>query len=234
MSSTGGRTVEHTIFANRCSAGRQLAALLAGFRPQEPIILALPRGGVPVGYEVAHTLEAPLDVLVVRKILAPGRSGLVIGAVAPEVTVLDEETIALLDVPRPYIDETVERERRIAAWLRRSLRGDAPQPDVRGRTVIVVDDGLATGATALAALDVVRQAGAARAVVAAPVCAPEACNKLRARADDLVCVARPEDFRALACWYNDFTPVSDAEVRQILKLARLEREAHFHAAAVPT
>jgi len=168
-------TATPVVFANRCAAGRQLAALLAGYRSREPLVLTVSRGGVPVGYEVAHALGAPLDVLVA-----------------------------------------------------------APEPDVRGRVVVIVDDGIATGATALAAVDLVRQQGAARVVVAAPVCAAEACAKVRARADEVVCVAQPEDFGAVGWWYADFRRPGDADIRQLLKLARLEREARFQAPAVAT
>lgn len=167
--------VAPVVFANRCAAGRRLAALLAGYRSREPLILAVSRGGVPVGYEVAHALGAPLDVLVA-----------------------------------------------------------VPGPDVRGRVVVIVDDGIATGATALAAVDVARQQDAARVVVAAPVCAAEACAKVRVRADEVVCVAQPDDFGAVGCWYADFTQPGDAEIRQLLKLARLERETHFQASGIAT
>ena len=228
------RPVDHTIFANRCAAGRRLAAQLVEYRSREPVVLALPRGGVPVAYEVAHALEAPLGVLVVRKIAAPGQPTLVIGAVAPGASQVDEETAALVNVPREYIDACLERERSVAERLLRDFWGDAPQPSVHGRTAIIVDDGIVTGATARVAVEVVRGQDPARVVLAAPVCAPDAYDRVRACADEVVCLVRPQDFRALACWYADFTPVSDAQTRQILKLARLEREAGFHYAGVAT
>lgn len=222
---------EHTIFANRCAAGRQLAGRLASYRYQDPIVLALPRGGVPVAYEVAHSLDAPLGVLVVRKIVAPARPSLVIGAVTPGASYIDEETVALAGIPREYVDASLAREGRIAERLLRSLQEEGPQPDLKDRTAIVVDDGIVTGATALVAVHVVRQRLPARVVLAAPVCAPDAYEKLRTRADDVVYITRPDDFRVLASWYADFTPVRDADVRGVLKLARLERETHF--ASVP-
>jgi putative phosphoribosyl transferase len=219
---TGG---EHPIFANRCAAGRQLAARLASYRGQCPTVLALPRGGVPVAYEVAHALDAPLGVLVVRKIVAPGHPRLVIGAVAPGATYVDEETAALADIPREAIDAAVARERRVADQLLASLRGSASQPPVKDRTTIIVDDGIVTGATALVAAELIRAQGAAHVVVAAPVCMPAAYDKLRLRADEVVCITRPADSQVLACRYVDFMPVSEAEVRRLLTLARLERQA---------
>lgn len=218
---------EHTIFANRCAAGRQLARRLASYRHHDPIVLALPRGGVPVAYEVAHALEAPLGILVVRKIVAPARPSLVIGAVTHGASYIDEETVALAGIARDYVDASLAREGRIAERLLRSLQEDGPEPELKDCTAIVVDDGIVTGATALVAIEVVRQRRPARIVLAAPVCAPDAYEKLRTRADDVVYITRPDDFRVLAGWYADFTPVRDAEVRRLLKLARLEREARF-------
>ncbi|HEU5260461.1 MAG TPA: phosphoribosyltransferase family protein [Gemmatimonadales bacterium] len=234
MTSPATLPAEHTIFANRCAAGRRLAARLAEYRSRAPVVLALPRGGVPVAYEVAHALEAPLGVLVVRKIAAPGQPTLVIGAVAPGARHVDEETTALVNVPREYIDACLERERRVAERLLRDFWGASPQPPVHGRTAIIVDDGIVTGATARVALEVVRRQDPARVVLAAPVCAPDACDRVRACADEVVCLVRPQEFRALVSCYADFTRVGDAEIRQILKLARLEREARFHYAGVVT
>lgn len=217
------------VFANRCSAGRGLAALLTRYRTAAPVVLALPRGGVPVAYEVAHALAAPLRLLVVRKVVVPGRPPRVVGAVTAGAAYLDAETIALLGIPDAWVEAAVERERGMAARRLRELGGDSPL-ELEGRTALIVDDGIVTGASALAALSAVRARHAARAVVAAPVCAPGAGARVRAQADDLVCVSQPEDVRALACWYADFSPPSDAEIRRLLGLARLEREADFRCA----
>jgi putative phosphoribosyl transferase len=210
------------LFANRCDAGRRLAALLGHYRARHPLVLALPRGGLPVAFEVAHALDAPLDLLPVRKLGAPGRPELAIGAVAPGVVILDHETIALLGVPDRYVAEVREHE---TAVLER-LTGDHPPPDLEERTVILVDDGVATGSTALAAVDAARARGAAWIAVAAPVAAAEAVERLRAKADDVVCVATPDDFRAVGHWYADFSPTSDAEVRRLLELGRRRGSPH--------
>lgn len=215
------------VFANRCDAGRRLAARLAPQRAREPVVLGLPRGGVPVAYEVAHALGAPLDALPVRKLGAPGQPELAIGAVAPGVVVLEHDLIALIQVPAAYVAEVRERETARLAELDAALRGGQPFPDLRGRAVIVVDDGIATGATAVAAAEWARTRGAGWVIVAAPVCSPEAADRLRAVADDVCYVEAPRDFVAVGCWYADFTPTSDQEVRQVLKRADLEQQARF-------
>jgi predicted phosphoribosyltransferase len=215
------------IFANRCEAGRRLAPLLAPLGAREPVVLGLPRGGVPVAYEVAHVLGAPLDVLPVRKLGAPGQPELAIGAVAPGVVILEHDLIAQLGVPAAVVVEARERETALLFELDAALRGSRPLPDVRGRTVILVDDGIATGATAVAAAECARLRGAAWIGIAAPVCAPGAAPKLLAAADDLRYVEAPPGFVAVGNWYVDFTPTSDAEVRQVLKRAALEQQARY-------
>jgi len=218
-------------FANRCDAGRRLAAQLHPFETHRPIVLGLPRGGIPVAYEVAHALGAPLDLLMVRKLGAPGQPELAIGAVAPGIVVLDDETIALLRVPEDYVARVrVQETHALEDGLRR-FRGTRPFPDVAGRTVILVDDGIATGATALAAVDAVRAHGAARVVVAAPVAAPDAVTRLRAAADDVVVLETPPAFQAVGYWYSDFTATTDDEVRQMLRRAHREEDAHYHPPA---
>jgi predicted phosphoribosyltransferase len=219
------------IFANRCDAGRRLAQKLAAYRQDEPIVLALPRGGVPVGYEVAHALGVGLDVLVVRKLGAPGHAELAIGAVTADLVVLDDEIIGLLGVPQSYIDRAVEREQREAARRAELFRGDRPPLNVRGRTVILVDDGIATGSTMLAAVDAVRRLGAQRIVVATPVAPPDAVTRLRAQADEVVCVDTPADFPAVGVFYEDFGQTSDEEVCRLLKRGQLEQESHYRPAA---
>jgi putative phosphoribosyl transferase len=219
------------IFPNRTVAGRWLAAELEQYRPADPVVLALPRGGVPVAYEVAHALEAQLDVLVVRKLGAPGQPEFAIGAVAPGVVVLDEETLFLLSVPREYVARVVERERREVSRRAAAFRDPAWAVEVGGRTALIVDDGMATGSTMLAAADCVRKRGAARVAVAVPVASPDAVRRVRARADDVVCLESPAEFFAVGAWYEDFTQTSDEEVRLLLKRAWLEYEARFHGSA---
>jgi putative phosphoribosyl transferase len=186
---------------------------------------------VPVAYEVAHALEAQLDVLVVRKLGAPGQPEFAIGAVAPGVVVLDEETLFLLSVPREYVARVVERERREVSRRAAAFRDPAWAVEVGGRTALIVDDGMATGSTMLAAVDCVRKRGAARVVVAVPVASPDAVRRVRARADDVVCLESPAEFFAVGAWYEDFTQTSDEEVRLLLKRAWLEHEARFHGSA---
>jgi predicted phosphoribosyltransferase len=208
-------------FQDRRDAGRQLAALLTGYRDRHPFVIALPRGGVPVGYEIARALGAPLDVLPVRKIGAPGHREYGIGAIAPGgAFVLNMAAVNSLGVTRAEIEavvaeETAELERRM-----RLYRGDRPLPDLGGRTAILVDDGLATGMTALAAIRAVRQSHPERIVLAAPVCAPETAAELRAEVDDLVCVSLPDQFYAVGLWYRSFEQTTDEEVLALLRDAR--------------
>jgi predicted phosphoribosyltransferase len=206
-------------FADRAAAGRALAPpiarrLLGGARA---IVLALPRGGVPVAAQVADALEAPLDVLLVRKLGVPGHEELAFGALATGgVSVLNERVVEMAELQPDAMRavaarESVELERR-----ERRYRGDRPPVDVADATVVVVDDGLATGATMRAAVAALRRRGAARIVVAAPVGSPDACDRLAGEADAVVCLRRPRVFRAVGAWYEDFSEVSDAEVAALL------------------
>ena len=212
---------EETPFEDREDAGRQLAERLLPYRDENPIVLALPRGGVPVGYEIAHALKAPLDVFIARKLGAPGRRELGIGAVAQGgVRVLNEDTIRALGISEEYIEqvaaeETAEIERRL-----RLLRGDRPEPRVRGRTVILVDDGIATGVTAWAAIRALRRRAPRRLVLAVPVCAPQTAEAIRSEVDDLVCLKAPYNLMAIGFWYRDFEQVSDEEVIELLEDAQ--------------
>jgi putative phosphoribosyl transferase len=212
---------EETPFEDREDAGRQLAERLVRYRDENPMVLALPRGGVPVGYEIARALKAPLDVFIARKLGAPGRRELGIGAVAQGgVRVLNEHTIQALGIPEEYIEqvaaeETAEIERRL-----RLLRGDRPEPEVRGRTVILVDDGIATGVTAWAAIRALRRRVPQRLVLAVPVCAPQTAEAIRPEVDDLVCLKAPYNLMAIGFWYRDFEQVSDEEVIELLEDAR--------------
>jgi len=205
-------------FRDRVAAGRQLAADLAEYahRP-DIVVLALPRGGVPVAYEVARALGAPLDVFLVRKLGVPGQEEVAMGAVATGgVRVLNDSIVRSLGIPREVIDAVTARELEELAHRERLYRGDRPSVDVRGRTVILVDDGLATGATMVAAVRALRQRGPARIVVAVPIAPPETCAALRAEADDVVCTMTPEPFRAVGVWYQDFSQTTDDEVRALL------------------
>jgi predicted phosphoribosyltransferase/dienelactone hydrolase len=204
-------------FANRRAAGRELAARLLALHLVDPVVLALPRGGVPVAAEVATLLRAPLDVLVVRKIGHPRQPELAIGALGEGgVMFLDRQAIAQLGVHREALEATVARERaELERRVARYRAGRPPHP-VQGRTVILVDDGLATGASAHAAIEVLRRLGAGRTVLAVPVAPADTLAELGAVADDVVCLTAPDDFRAVGLWYEDFGQVDDAEVARLL------------------
>jgi len=205
-------------FRNRNDAGRQLAEKLAAYadRP-DVLVLALPRGGVPVGYEVSRALGAPLDVFLVRKLGVPGYEELAMGAVATGgVRVLNDEIVRGLGISEQEIDAVVARELQELGRRERLYRGSRPTPDVAGRTVILVDDGLATGATMRAAVAALRQQHPARIVVAVPTASPDTCEALKAEADDVICAITPEPFFAVGHWYDDFTQTTDNEVRELL------------------
>ena len=207
------------LFRNRSEAGRILAERLKHYadRP-DLLVLALPRGGVPVAYEVAKVLHAPLDVFVVRKLGIPGQEELAMGAVATGgVRVVNDQVVRGLGIPEYVIEavatwELLELERR-----QRVYRGDRPLPDLRGKSVILVDDGLATGSTMLAAVQAIRKLGPARIVVAVPVASPDTCTLLTEYVDEMVCAATPDPFYAVGLWYRDFSQTSDEEVRELLE-----------------
>lgn len=209
-------------FRDRTDAGRRLALHLAkaGYRSvPDLLVLALPRGGVPVAYEVARELQAPLDVFMVRKLGLPGREELAMGAVASGgARVLNDDVVEALHVPEHVIDEAADRELREIERRERAYRDDRPPPEVRGKTVILVDDGLATGSTMRAAAQAVRQNAPKRLVVGVPVAARETCAAMRSEADDVVCVLMPEPFYGVGMWYQDFSQTTDDEVRKLLKL----------------
>jgi predicted phosphoribosyltransferase len=208
-------------FSDRREAGRILAEAVGREKGLvDPIVLALPRGGVPVGFEVAQGLRAPLDVLVVRKIGAPGEEELALGAVASGgAEYLNAELIAELGLPPGVVDVIREREKAEVERRGHRYRGDLPWPDLRGRSVIVVDDGAATGATALAAIAALRLQSPAEVVVALPVAPRETCDQLRGAADRLVCLRSPELFLAIGMCYRDFGQVADDEVTALLRVA---------------
>ncbi|MEW2065777.1 phosphoribosyltransferase family protein [Streptomyces sp. NPDC007346] len=208
-------------FRHRGEAGRQLGVRLKEWASdqgvRQPLVLALPRGGVPVAAEAAQALGVPLDVLVARKIGLPGRPETGIGAIVGEDPPLfDRRALEMLGLSEDRLVGEVARER--AELRRRALlyRGDRPTPDIEDRAVIVVDDGLATGATARAALRHLSRQGPARLLLAVPVGAPETVAEMRSEADDIVCLQQPPDFRAVGFWYDDFEQVSDEEVIETL------------------
>lgn len=208
-------------FRNRTEAGQQLARRLMKYsdRP-DVIVLALPRGGVPVGYEVAQALHAPLDVFVVRKLGVPGREELAMGAIASGgVRVLNDEVVEALNIPDEIIDGVTSRERRELARRERSYRDDRAAPEVRGRTVILVDDGIATGSTMKAAIEALRHLKAGRIVVAAPTAALGTVREMKPSVDELIAVMTPADFGGVGQWYEDFSQTSDEEVRELLERA---------------
>ncbi len=205
-------------FRDRSEAGRRLAQRLGEYsRRSDVIVLALPRGGVPVAFEIARDIDAPLDVFPVRKLGVPGHEELAMGAVAPGgVRVLNREVVDRFRIPLEALDPVVERERRELARQEQSYRGLRPAIAVEGFTVIVVDDGLATGSTMRAAVLALEQRRAAHIVVAVPVGAPDGCQDLANAADEIVCLETPADFRAVGEWYESFPQVSDEEVRELL------------------
>lgn len=204
-------------FLDRRDAGRRLAAELLPLAPERPVIVALPRGGVPIGVEVAHALDAPLDILAVRKLGAPGNPELGVGAVAEDGTgVMDPRTASELGMTHATFEATLARESRELRRRVERYRDGRPPIDVRGRTVIVVDDGLATGLTDLAAIRTLRNRGARRIVLAVPVGSSPAVSMLVEEADRVICLTIPRHLLGVGMWYRDFTPVSDEQVLALL------------------
>jgi putative phosphoribosyl transferase len=217
------------LFRDRFQAGRVLAQKLARYagRP-DVLVLGLPRGGVPVAFAVAEALGVPLDDFLVRKLGLPGQEELAIGAIASGgIRVLNEELVDALGIPLEEIDAIAGEEQRELERRERLYRDDRPPPDVRGRTVILVDDGLATGSSMRAAVAALRQQQPARIVVAVPVGAPDTCAELRAETDEVVCARTPEPFHAVGLWYDDFSQTTDAEVHDLLARAA-ERTPDSH------
>jgi len=211
------------LFEDRTDAGRRLAERLASYRGQDPVVLALVRGGVPVAFEVARILACPLDIVLVRKIGAPGAPELAAGAVvdgATEETVLNPDVVAAWDISESYIEAATRRERAEIERRRKLYLADRKRPPVAGRTAIVVDDGIATGATMRAALRAVRRQGPKRLVAATPIAAEDTVAALKADADEVVTVSMPPGLGAIGMYYLDFAQVSDAEVMDLLDRAR--------------
>ena len=209
-------------FRDRIDAGRALAAELRHHADDPDVrVLALPRGGVPVGYEVARALHAPLDVFIVRKLGLPWHEELAMGAIASGgIVVLDEDLVRRAGVSGDELASVIASERRELERRERRYRGDRTPPDIAGRTVLLVDDGLATGASMRAAVTAVRQERPRRVVVAVPIASPETCEAFRAEVDEVVCARTPERFEAVGLWYDDFRQTEDAEVHDLLEDAR--------------
>ena len=213
-------------FKDRRDAGRKLAQELLHYANRsDVIILALPRGGVPVAYEVALALNLLLDIFIVRKLGLPGHEELAIGAIASRgVRVLNEDIIRALHIPEKVIDQVAQRELQELQRREQLYRGNRPPPEVRDRTVILVDDGLATGASMRAAIAALRAQHPARIVVAVPTGAPEICEAFKTEADEVICAVTPEPFLGVGRWYEDFSQTTDEGVRLFLEDARSRRQ----------
>lgn len=212
------------VFLDRTDAGRRLAVALERFKEEQPVVLALPRGGVPVAFEVAKVLDAPLDLVLVRKIGAPWQRELAIAAVVdggrPE-TVINQDIVDQLGISPSYIDERATAELEEIERRRQRYLADRPRADVAGRTAIIIDDGIATGATMEAALHATRRAGPKRLVLAVPVAPPDTLARLRAEADEIVCLQSPALFGAIGWFYGEFHQLSDDEVVELLERAKV-------------
>lgn len=206
---------------NRKAAGQALAKALQDYKGRNNVIvLALPRGGVPVAVEIAESLDVPLDLMLVRKLGTPGHKELAMGAVASGgIKVMNKDVVRTLGISVEVIEEVAKEERKELERRQQAYRGDRPLPVLAGQCVILVDDGLATGATMRAAIDAVHAQKAAHIIVAVPVAPPDTVASLREQIDELICLAAPEHFMAIGQWYMDFSQVSDEQVRQILSKA---------------
>lgn len=213
-----------TIFSDRKEAGRILAEKLDRYVGlPDLVVLALPRGGVPVAVEVAARLKAPLDVFLVRKLGVPGHEELAMGAIASGgVRVFNSYVIQNLNIPSEWIDKIIEKESREIRRRDKLYRGDRPQPAIAGRSVILIDDGLATGASMRAAVQALKQLNPARIIVAVPVAAPDAYGQIAGEVDEMVCVATPEPFFGVGYWYDNFPQLTDREVCRILQMATVK------------
>jgi predicted phosphoribosyltransferase len=216
------------IFNNRKDAGRALARDLTEYADHDDVIvLALPRGGVPVAYEVARELKAPMDVFVVRKLGVPGHEEFGFGAIASGgIRFLNQEVVQALKMPSAMVERVVEREQAELERRERSYRDDRPEPDLKNRTVIIVDDGLATGSTMHAAVTALKTRDPKLIVVAVPVASEQACEEFKREADVIsVCAVTPEPFYGVGMWYSDFSQTTDDEVRQLLSNANASATA---------
>ena len=209
------------LFRDRREAGRELVKHLAAYAHRsDVVILGLPRGGVPVGYEIAQGLQVPLDILIVRKLGVPGHEELAMGAIASGgIRVLHDEVIQAAGLPEFVIDQVTAEEQKELLRREQEYRGERPRLSIEDRIVVLVDDGLATGSTMRAAIAAVRQRHPSKVVVAVPVAAPETCAELKAEADEIHCARTPAFFFGVGQWYQDFSQTSDEEVRALLQVA---------------
>src|SRR5579872_6573110 len=221
---------ERMPFHNRREAGKALAARLASYADTpDLLVLALPRGGVPVAFEVARALHAPLDAFLVRKLGVPGHEELALGAIASGgIRVLNPDVVQMLEIPDDVIEAVTQRERRELARRERIYRDDRSPPDVRDHTIMLIDDGLATGASMRAAIAALYDQRARRIVVAVPVAASQTCAELGTEVDDIICLDTPDPFYGVGWWYEDFSQMTDAEVHDLLALANSARLSEFH------
>lgn len=211
------------MFQNRKDAGRRLAERLQSFKKDKPVVVALPRGGVPVGFEVARSLEAPLDILIVRKLCYPGQSEFAIGAIADGgqwETVFNNEMVGKSDLPPGYLDREIAAKREEIRHMEKTFRSHRPAIQITDRAVLVVDDGIATGATVCVVIRRLQRESPLKIIVASPVASREAVKLLKKEADEVICLETPSDFRAVGEHYLDFLPVSDDEVKFLLDGAR--------------
>jgi putative phosphoribosyl transferase len=220
-------------FRDRRQAGRVLAQKLEGYaRNPDVVVLGLPRGGIPVAFEVAHALRAPLEVFLVRKLGVPEYEELAMGAIAAGgVRLVNWDTVEALGVSQSALDAVIRKEERELSRRERLYRTDRPPLTVAGKVVILVDDGLATGSTMRAAVAALREQRPARIVIGVPIAAPSTCGELAAVADAIVCAVTPESFYSVGAWYEDFSQTTDEEVRELLELAARERAEEQQATA---
>ncbi len=217
------------LFRDRIQAGQRLAEKLTAYADNpDVLILALPRGGVPVAYEVAKTLHSPLDIFVVRKLGVPGHEELAMGAIASGgVVILNQDIVQGLNIPEDVIHNVAKRELREIERRETLYRDNQPLPHIEGRTIVLIDDGLATGATMRAAVRALRQKNPAQIIVAVPVASRQTCDDLRREVDYIVCAVTPQAFHAVGLWYDDFTQTSDDDVRMLLTDAWKQPVAAF-------
>jgi predicted phosphoribosyltransferase len=210
-----------SLFEDRADAGRRLAEKLTAYRNRhDVIVLALPRGGVPVAYEVALALDAPLDIFLVRKLGVPGQEELAMGAIASgNVQIINQDVVEALGISEETIDAVAREEERELERRERSYRDNRPATDVRGHTVILIDDGLATGASMAAAVAGLRALHPAQIVIAVPIASVETCEMFEEQVDAIICAETPHPFRAVGVWYDDFSQTTDDEVRTLLATA---------------
>lgn len=218
-----------SFFNDRTDAGKRLAAKLSEYANREDVlILALPRGGVPVAFEVAKELNVKMDVFIVRKLGVPGNEELAMGAIASDnIRVLNEDVVRSFGIHQKVIDEVAAKERKELERREHMYRGNRPAPKISGSTVILIDDGLATGATMRAAVAAVKTKNPAKVIVAVPVAAPDTCSFFGNEVDEVICVATPEPFYGVGAWYEDFSQTTDKEVIELLDRAT-KTKANFH------